>query len=73
MTTKETLMIEENSKRTQYYDITNLLSTGASILIPYGERSNGKSGAVKDLILFGKKTKEVNIDGILENLGKRYF
>lgn len=73
MTTKETLMIEENSKRTQYYDITNLLSTGASILIPYGERSNGKSGAVKDLILFGKKTKEVSIDGILDNLGKRYF
>lgn len=39
------------AKKKQYYDITNLLKTGAQYMMLLGERSNGKSYQVKKTVL----------------------
>lgn len=51
----------------QYYSLKRILKEDADYNVIYGERSNGKTFSVKDLISFGFHDKEINIDGYLDN------
>lgn len=51
----------------KHYTIDNLIKTGADYLMGIGERSNGKTYAVKHIILFGYHKNGININGYLDN------
>ena len=50
-----------------FYDITPLVDTDCDYYVGIGERSNGKSFSVKEIILNGIHTKKVNISGYIDS------
>lgn len=60
-------MSKEKKEKIKYYSIRNLVKTGADYMIGFGERSNGKTFSVKDIILFGYHEDGININGYLDD------
>lgn len=51
----------------KFYNIKNALLTNADYIIGYGERSNGKTHSVLELILFGMHNKDIQYNGYLDD------
>lgn len=51
----------------KYYSLDAILKYDADYYVGFGERSNGKSFSVKDLILFGYHKNGININGYLDD------
>ena len=60
----------DKKEKIKYYSIDNLIKTNADYYVGFGERSNGKSFSVKDLILFGYHKNGININGYLDDGSK---
>lgn len=62
-------MKKQTKVKTEYYSLVNILKMCpiAKYYVIYGERSNGKTFSVKDLILFGLHEKGVDVNGYLDD------
>lgn len=52
--------------KNKYYDIKPILKTNADYYVIFGERSNGKSFGVEEIMLFGLHEDGIDFDGYLD-------